>query len=149
MTTLRIYDDRNGVLAFDLSDLIDLLAPRSLAANWNVSPVNLRDQDGRFSDEFMIGGITTGEDPLNELATNGVSVSGATLSEAAHVTRQVIWDQFVATLPEQKQAWLDIRAIDSTFYEVTTSDNAVLDAIRSAFRDVRTARGPTCSTPIG
>jgi hypothetical protein len=36
MTTLRIYDYRNGVLALDLRDLIDLLAPRSIEASWGV-----------------------------------------------------------------------------------------------------------------
>jgi hypothetical protein len=35
----------------------------------------------------------------------------------------------VATLPEQMDAWVVIRAIDSTFYEVTTSDEEVLAKI--------------------
>jgi len=44
MITLRIYDYRNGVLALDLRDLlVDLLAPRSLEADWKVSPVTLND----------------------------------------------------------------------------------------------------------
>jgi hypothetical protein len=60
----------------------------------------------------------------------------------------VIWGQFVATLPEQMDAWVVIRAIDSTFYEVTTSDEEVLAKIRLAYKDVRVAPGPVASTPF-
>ncbi|SDT01555.1 hypothetical protein SAMN05444158_4051 [Bradyrhizobium canariense] len=150
MTTLRIYDYRDGVLALDLSDLIDLLAPRSLEASWRVSPVRINHPDlGRFYDEFMrTGAVQPGQDALEVLAANGLSVSGVTLSEAAHAAWQVIWGQFVATLPEQNDTWVNIRAIDSTFYEVTSSDEAVLGAIWSAYKDVRVAPGPVTSAPI-
>lgn len=150
MITVRIHDYRNGSLAFDLGDLLDLLAPRSLEANWNISPVRLTDPNGCSWDEFMTVGTLgqLGQEPLDKLAANGWSISGATLSEAAHATRQVIWGQFVGRLPERSAEWVDIRAIDSTFYEVTTSDRTVHDAIRSAFQDVRLAPGPTTSTPI-
>jgi hypothetical protein len=53
MITLRIYDYRNGVLALDLRDLVDLLAPCSLDADWKVSPVTLNDPHlGRSFDEL-------------------------------------------------------------------------------------------------
>ena len=135
MTTLRIYDYREGVLALDLSDLIDLLAPHSLEASWTASPVRVNDPDlGRFYDEFMMTGPSQpGEDQLEVLAAKGMSVSGVTFSAAAHAAWQVIWGQFVATLREQNDVWVVIRAIDSTFYEMTTSDETVLAKIRSAY----------------
>jgi hypothetical protein len=150
MTTLRIYDYRDGVLALDLSDLIDLLAPRSLEANWRATPVRVNDPNlGRFDDEFMISGPRLpGEDQLEVLAANGLPVSGVTFSEAAHAAHQVIWGQFVATLPKQNNVWVVIRAIDSTFYEVTTSDETALAKIKSAYKDVRVAPGPFASAPI-
>jgi hypothetical protein len=141
MTTLRIYDYRdNGALALDLRDLIDLLAPRSLRANWTVAPVTLNDPKLGPVDEFMMTGPRDpGEDQLELLAASGVSVTGAKLAEAARAAFQVIWGQFTATLPEQSDAWVVIRAIDSTFYEVTSSDQFVLSAIRSTYKDVRAA----------
>jgi hypothetical protein len=152
MITLRIYDyNLNGALALDLRDLVDLLAPRSLEASWVVSPVRMEHPDlGRSWDEFMMTGPgQPGQDLLEVLAANGSSVSGVTFSEAAQAAQQVIWGQFVATLPEQKDAWVLIRAIDSTFYEVTTSDEMVLVKIRSAYKDVRVAPlGPVASAPI-
>jgi hypothetical protein len=150
MTTLRIYDCRDKVLALDLRDLIDLLAPHSLEACWIVSPVTLVDvRLGRSHDEFMIVGPgQLADDTLEQLAASRSIVRGNSLSEAAHATHQVIWGQFVATLPQQEDPWVIIRAIDSTFYEVTSGDDAVLDAIRSAYEDVRVATGPITSIPI-
>jgi hypothetical protein len=150
MTTLRIYDSRDHVLALDLRDLITLLAPRSLEASWTVSPVSLEyPQLGRSIEEFMVTGASSpGEDKLELLAASGSFVSGQALSEAALEARQVIWGQFVATLTNDSSAWVVIRAIDSTFYEVTSVDEVVLNAIQSAYRDVRVASGPVTSCPI-
>ncbi len=150
MTTLRIYDCREHALAVDLRDLIDLLAPRSLEASWTASPVRMNHPDRGISvDEFLMTGTgKPGQDQLEQLAASGSSVSGARISEAAHEAWQVIWGQFTATLPELSDAWVVIRAIDSTFYEVTSSDDAVLNAIRSTYKDVRAAPGPVTSAPI-
>jgi len=145
MTTLRISEVQNEALAVDLCDLIDMLAPRSLDANWVVSPVVLDDARlGRSIEEFMV--VDT--DRLDLFAATGSPVSGAMLSEAAHEARQVIWGQFVARLPGCSDAWIGIRAVDSTFYEITTSDETVLDRIRSTYNDVRVAAGPVTSCPI-
>ena len=148
MITLRIHDLRDGrVLAFDLRDLIDLLAPRSLESSWTVSPVSVKYPTlGRAFDEFMVTG--QGGDQLERLAASGSLVNGLIFAEYAHATHQVIWGQFVATHPEQTDAWIVIRAIDSTFYEVTSVDEAVLATIRSAYSDVRTALSPVTSIPI-
>ncbi|KYG99168.1 hypothetical protein [Bradyrhizobium sp. DOA1] len=147
---MRIYDYRGtGALALDLRDLLDLLAPRSREANWTVSTVRLHHPVLGSIDEFMVTGPgDQGEDQLEQFAADGLSVSGAELADAAHVTRQVIWGQFTATLPEQRDAWVVIRAIDSTFYEITSSDEAVLNAIQSTYMDVRVAPGPATLDPI-
>jgi hypothetical protein len=49
---------------------------------------------------------------------------------------------------EQTDAWVVIRAIESTFYQVTTSDDMVSAKITSAYKDVRVASGPVASTPF-
>src|SRR4051812_8918872 len=141
MTTLRIWDlgERQG-LALDLRDLVDLFAPRSLEASWTVSPVRVG-HDPSAVDRFEA--VPQGaDDPLQALATGGAPVSGAVLSQYAHETRQVIWGQFVGTLPGQIGAWITISAIVSTFYEVTTSDEVILAKIRSTYKDVRDPPDP-------
>jgi len=150
MTTLRIYDYRDtGVLALGLRDLIDLLAPRSLEASWTVSPVRLNCPEHGPIDEFMVTGPgDPGEDQLERFAANGSSVSGARFADAVHEAWHIIWGQFTGTFPQQSDAWVVIRVIDSTFYEVTSSDEAVLNTIRSTYKDVRVALDPVTSVPI-
>jgi hypothetical protein len=85
---------------------------------------------------------------LERLAASGSVVSGFTLSEAAHAAHQVMWGQFVGTLPNQRDPWVVMCAIDSTFYEVTSADQVVLNAIRSAYKDVRVAPAPLNQFPL-
>ena len=148
MTTLRIYDYKtNGTLAVDLRHFMHLLAPQSLQATWTVSPVKLFYPTlNSVVDEFAATG--PGGDRLEALASTRSAVSGTALAELANATVQVIWGEFAAVLPSHDDIWIAIRAIDSTFYEVTTTDNAVLDKIRSTCQDVRVAAGPFASTPI-
>lgn len=147
MATLRIHDSNGPALAVDLRHLIDLLAPRSLQATWTVSPVTFHFPSHDLTEkELMATG--QGSDLLEELARTGSSVSGAAMSELAHATRQVIWGEFAATLPRQDVAWVTIRAIDSSFYEVTTTDEAVLNKVKSTYQDVRVATGLANTAPI-
>lgn len=139
MATLRIYDVRRHVLQIDLRHLLALLAPQSLRADWTLAAVSFPEPGDDLFDATGPGG-----ERLNELAETGAIVSGVQLAALAKDTRQVIWGGFTASLPRQGGApWLTIRAIDSTFYEVTTLDQSVLDKIRSTYRDVRASDGWT------
>jgi hypothetical protein len=146
MATLRIYDCDSAVLALDLRHLIDLLIPHSRQATWTVSPVTIYRSDNDSFEEYFEATGKNG-DQLEALARAGSPIRGTMLSELANETRQVIWGEFSAALPQQ-DSWITIRAIDSTFYEVTTMDAAVLNKIKSAYKDVRVAVSPVTSTPI-
>ncbi len=178
MTTVRIYDYRavvrrgersadqpisgfykiireepkdlpaSKVLAVHLPDLLDLLGCRALQAAWTVLPIKLFYPTlNSFDDEFMVvGGEGAGQ--LEEYSRNKSPLNGKLLVELAKATVQIIWGEFAAVLPGQDSIWLTIRAIDSTFYEVTTSDPTVLDRISSTYKDVRLADAPFTFTPI-
>jgi hypothetical protein len=148
MATIRICDCRDGgVLALDLRDLLDLLGPRAQQAVWTVSKVKLYYPElNDFREEFMATGRGAGQ--LNVLARNRSSVGGRVLTELANATWQIVWGQFVATLPQQEAVWITIRAIDSSFYEVTTTDEVVLNKVKATFKDVRVAAGPATSVPV-
>lgn len=139
MATLRIYDLLpQSVLSFDLRDLIRLLAPRSLRATWTVSTV-------KSSEPGLEWFEATGEasEQLEAMAQKDTRIRGADLSALAKKTRQVIWGEFVGSLPEKPdEEWITIRAVDSTFYEITTLDETVLNLIKSSFKDVRPADAP-------
>ncbi|HEV7323058.1 MAG TPA: hypothetical protein VGO04_31020 [Ensifer sp.] len=72
------------------------------------------------------------------MATSGEPVSGWDLAGAAQDTLQVIWGEFAGSLAAApERLWIRIRAIDSTFYEVATDDETVIERIEAAFDDVR------------
>ena len=139
MTTLRVYDlDRHHVLAVDLRHILDLLAPHSLLASWTISTVKSANSDHEWFEATRAN-----RDKLEMMAQADTRVSGPVMAELAQGTRQVIWGEFVGSLPEQPgRPWLTIRAVDSTFYEITSEDKEVVHQIRSAFKDVRIANLP-------
>lgn len=144
METLRIHDVKQRVLAFDLRHLLDLLAPASLQADWTVSTVKSPELDNEW---FEATGDAS--EQLEVLAQTGTRLSGPDLSALAKKIRQVIWGEFVGSFPNtQDDTWVTIRAVDSTFYEVTSADETVLNKIKSAFDDVRAADGPIAKQPL-
>ncbi len=141
MATLRIYDLKGNVLAVDLKDLLRLLTPRSLQANWTVSTVKSSKPGYEWFEATGDGG-----EQLEELAQDDTLLSGADLRALAEKTPQVIWGEFVGSGPLQSdKPWITIRAIDSTFYEIDTDDEIVLGKINSTYKDVRTGEAPVRS----
>ncbi|MBB3454361.1 hypothetical protein FHT86_002660 [Rhizobium sp. BK313] len=141
MATLRIYDLKRNVLALDLRDLLRLLAPRSLEANWTVSTVKSSKPGHEWFEATGEGG-----ERLEELAQYDARVSGRDLTVLAEKTRQVIWGEFVGWGPTQSdKKWVTIRAVDSTFYEIDTDDETALSKISSTYNDVRTGEAAITS----
>jgi hypothetical protein len=128
---LRVYDSGpSDALRIDLRHLLDVLAPRSLQASWAISPFSAR---LKYFEATGPGG-----EKLEAMSEANERVAGRTLTEAAQETRQVIWGEFVGFLPtNSEQAWVTIRAIDSSFYEIDTLDKQVVKRVRSSFKDVR------------
>jgi hypothetical protein len=138
MATLRIYDTRQQVLAFDLRDILHLLAPMALQVTWTVSTVKSSEPDHDWFE-------ATGEEGkrLEALAQADTRLSGVELTALAEKTRQVIWGEFIASPSSgTDERWIIVRAVDSTFYEITTFDEAVIKVIKSSFKDVRIADAP-------
>ncbi len=140
MAILRIYDLKENALALDLRDLLRLLTPRSLQANWTVSTA----KSSKPGHEWFEA--TGGGEQLEKLAQDDARLSGSDLAALAEKTQQVIWGEFVGSGPLQSdETWVTIRAIDSTFYEIDTDDEAVLSKISSTYKDVRTGEAPVRS----
>lgn len=141
MAILRIYDLKQNVLALDLRDLLRLLTPRSLQANWIVSTVKSSKPGHEWFEAIGEGG-----EQLEALAQDNARLSGSDLAALAEKTRQVIWGEFLGSGHTQSdKTWVIIRAVDSTFYEIDTDDKAVLSKISSTYKDVRTGEAPITS----
>jgi hypothetical protein len=133
MATIRIHDLKEHHLAVDLRDLLRLFAPESLQAHWTVSTVKSSTGDEWFD------ATGDGGEQLEALAQDNARLSGVDLAALAGNTQQVIWGEFVGSLPaEQGETWMIIRAVDSTFYEIETDDEIVFEKIKSTYKDVRT-----------
>lgn len=111
VTTLRIYDLTGDVLAVDLWDLLRLMAPQSLQSNWTISTVKSSiPGHGWFE--------ATGKNgkQLERLAQQNARLSGSDLAALARDVRQLVWGEFVGSLPAEEDGnWVIIRAADSTF----------------------------------
>jgi hypothetical protein len=145
MPSVRIYDLEGHVLAAELRDLLRLLSPRSLRANWTVSTVKSSIPGHEWFDATGEGG-----EKLEALAQDNAEISGSDLAALAENTRQVIWGEFVGSLPaEPSSTWVTLRAADGTFYEIETDDEIVLNKISSTYKDVRAGEAPIASWPLG
>lgn len=144
METIRIHDvSENGTLAFDLIDFLALLAPRSMQAVWRVSTIkSVLPQLERFD--------ATGEggEKLEAFANTDETLTGRHLRALAKQTTQVIWGEFTAYLSGKDRQdsdhgpWLTIRAIDSSYFEIATGDEAALKTLRGAFKQIGPADPP-------
>jgi hypothetical protein len=145
MATLRVYDLKDSVLALDLQDVLRLLAPRSLQASWIVSTV----KSSKPGHEWFEATGEAGEQ-LEALAQIKSQVSGTELAALAENTQQIIWGEFTGSTPTQPgNIWVIIRAADSTFYEIETDDETVLNTIVSTYKDVRIGEPPITSWQFG
>ncbi|MCE6073966.1 hypothetical protein [Agrobacterium vitis] len=144
MKTIRIHDVmKNGVLAFDLRDLLRLLAPRSLQAVWRVSTVKSGLPELEWFDATGDGG-----EKLELLANRDAVITGQELLALAKQTTQVIWGEFSGYFPNATHDnWLTIRAIDSSYYEITTADEAVLKKLKDSFQHIGPADIPFAPNP--
>lgn len=141
MATLRIYGLYNAKrreLVIDLRHFLRVLAPRSVQATWTVSAVKSSEPGRAWFDATGDGG-----EELEALSQDDAQVSGPVLAALAEATHQVIWGEFTGRFPaETDRSWITIRAVDSSFYEVTTLDDTAISKIKAAFRDVRIAVAP-------
>ena len=122
MAAISIRDlGANGVLSFDLIDLLRLAGPAVAASSWLCSGV---EATGPRADE------------IHAAADCGVVLGGDELLRIASGISQVIDGDFRAMTGPGAQPWLRIRAIDSSEFVVIGTDEAVLARISAAYRDV-------------
>ena len=138
MITVRVRDKTSDVLSFDLIDVLLSLGRAATNAFWEASGVAWK-MSGVGSKEESLDATGTGADELEALATSGERISGTALLQIARDVRQVIWGEFRSYGSDVSEKPITIiRAIDSTFFEVATKDEAIMRRIRAAFADVRT-----------
>ena len=133
MKAIRIYDLKYGtsVLAFDLRDILAALGPKAINAAWSVGRVEGGQPDGLD----VTGGAA---DELEKLAQSGIRIGGEHFVELARNVRQVIWGRFEGyDTASSASPWIVVIAFDSAWFEVQSTDDAILSRLMVAFKDVR------------
>ena len=126
MRGVQIRDmNERGFLAVDLQHILDLFAERTVQSRWRASDVWATGQE-------------TGEaaQELEALSDGQTFIAGEHLSRLAHRLVQVIDGEFSGFERSSDSPWIIIRAVDSSFYEVFSTEPAVLDTILSSFQKV-------------
>lgn len=121
MHGLKIADLVDGVLAFDLKEVLSVIGEPAISSTWKCSQVECLGENA---------------ERLGEISDSGRRISGQELFEIAKGVYQVIDGEFEAYRSEEKAPWLVVNAVDSSFFEVLTDDAATLEAIRTNFSDV-------------
>ena len=113
------------MLAVDLQHVLDLFGERAIQSWWRAS-------------EVWATGKETGQaaQELKQLADGRTFIAGEHLSRIAHSLVQVIDGELSAFERGSDSPWLIVRAVDSSFYEVFSTEPTVLDRVRTAFQKV-------------
>jgi hypothetical protein len=113
--------DGKHTLDFGLREVLDTLGSRAAASRWRCSGVRYTSKDEQDIDAL--------ERETGEL------IDGAALLAATERLQQVIDGQFEA-IENQNTPWVVVRAVDSSWWEVLSDEQAVLETVRVRFQDV-------------
>lgn len=118
MRGIRI--DRQNNPSFDLRDILAIVGEPALQSDWRCQDLwyTVKDED---SDEYV-------KAPRK--------VTGAELLRFADVVMQIIDGRFEASSAgAAKRPWLMIMAVDSSYWEVWSTKQEVLEIVRARFSD--------------
>jgi hypothetical protein len=112
-----------GRLQFDLSEILAALGRAAVKSRWTCADLNYKSKDDQDVPVFVRAGAA------------GEKVLGTELLEGTGHLLHMIDGQFTG-VDEDDTAWVVIRAVDSSWWEVWSDNKWVHEAIRSKFRVV-------------
>ncbi len=108
-------------LSFDLREVLAVIGDSALASSWRCQYVECMGDNA---------------DGMHKISNEGRIVSGGELVQIASGILQTIDGIFEAYRDEANSPWLVIRAVDSSSFDVLSSDSKVLEKVRRSFREV-------------
>jgi len=125
MQGIKINDsirrERGSFLSFDLKDILTAVGDSVLSSKWLCRDVEC-----------------TGENAgrLHDISDEGRNISGGELMQVVSGIHQIIDGEFEAYDGEADKPWLVVSAVDSSWFEVWSSDTEILERVKNNFRDV-------------
>lgn len=117
--TIFDRDPTSGALSFDLRDILSVLGDDAERSAWTVRDVECLDGDAAAA--------------LHRASDEGEVLAGGRLVGLACDVGRIIDGEFSAWLPGQETAWITIRAVDSSAFDVETDREEILTALRAKF----------------
>ncbi len=110
-----------GCLAFDLIDLVKLMQSKAEQSRWTVRRLECTGK--------------TAED-LYRISDCGTVITGQVFRRLVEGLDQVIDGTFEGFLNEETNPWVRITAVDSSAFDVESSDESLLDRLKTRFKSV-------------
>lgn len=123
MKGIEIKDstEDGNALSFDIRELIAVIGEPALVSSWQCKYLEC------FGDNA---------EKLHEISDKEQHISGEELMQIASGIYQTVDGEFEAYCDKAEKPWLVIRAIDSSSFDVITSDLEILERVRRNFQDV-------------
>lgn len=120
---IKIQDTRpgGGWLCFGLSDILDVIGEPALSSEWRC---------------LNLWCIATRDETVYEFRERRLRFTGKELFEFAARVQQTIEGEFIAKKQGSNKAWLIIKAVDSSWFEVWSSKPKLLEEFKSRFTKV-------------
>jgi hypothetical protein len=119
--TLPEREPRPNEPALTLSGLLQVLGKPALDSRWRISDVEA---------------TGSSSDALHAASDDGIELDGARLLALADGLHQVIDGDFRAFAEGAEEPWVIVRAVDSTSWDVASTSDEALDAVRMRYAGV-------------
>ncbi|NES74353.1 MULTISPECIES: hypothetical protein [Okeania] len=119
--TISDRQPNNNTLTVNLADILQLLGSKLASTEWEVLDIEC---------------LGTNKNPLHELADTKTRVSGDTLLQIASNVTQIIDGTFLCYPDNGQEPNIIIRAVDSSAYDVESSDETILTKLQQRFQQV-------------
>jgi hypothetical protein len=121
---IRDADPNRPFLSFDLTDLLDVVGADAVGSTWSVRGVE------------CVGPSAEAVAALHKASDESEELSGERLVALAREITQVIDGEFIGRRLTESDPWIVIRAVDSSWFDVETTDEALLLKLRARFNEV-------------
>jgi hypothetical protein len=125
--TIRDRDHETGNLSVTLADILSVVGNRALSSVWLLQEVE------------CAGGSASAE--LHAASDSGRLVGGTKLAQLAVSVNQVIDGTFRGFRTGEQVSWIEVRAVDSSSFDVLCEDDTILATIKARFGAVHEIPG--------
>lgn len=122
---IRDADPNRPFLSFDLTDLLDVVGADAVGSTWILRNVECV---GRPSSDAV--------EALHRASDKSEELSGERLVALAREIIQVIDGEFIGRRSAESDPWIVITAVDSSWFDVETTDETLLLKLRARFNEV-------------